>query len=137
MMKGSGGLLIVGSLIVSGCSYLESSKEERVCRAFIESVTLNPETLEFYDFRPFSGDELRKMTGVDTSFELAMDEEGHAAVSDAIDQTTESVDRMSEITGMQSYLFRVKSEGRLGNLVTIQYTCSVKDDFCYCAETAL
>ena len=134
MDKLRGSILGLAALAVSGCDYIGSSSQERVCRNFIENTSLNPETLEFYDFRPFSHDELRKISGIDNSLEMAMDEEAYQEASNAISETADSVARTAEIVGAEQYIFRVKSEDALGNLITTQYMCSVKEDICFCAD---
>lgn len=134
MTKLNGCIIAVAALAASGCNYIGATSEERACRSYLTNTSLNPETLEFYDFRPFTREELRKLSGIDNSLAMAMDEEAHKDASIAISQTAESIDRIAETVGAEQYIFRVKSENAVGDLITTQYMCSVKEDICFCGD---
>jgi hypothetical protein len=124
-------------LALSSCSKAQDillDKSESLCRAAIREKLINPETAEFYDFKP----------GVKTAYgnsvlRNSMDEfqrqypgmDGQAILLMALQRVMDYGNKR-DIT---FHSIRVKSAGRLGNKITSEMQCASSLSSCDCQKT--
>jgi hypothetical protein len=130
---------------------VQASAEETSCKADILGNLLNPETAQFFEFVPVGResyleayramldsevrDEVSKMNvgaGLEGVFAQGMAASAEAIISKNV---YEGVDKERARLGsedLQTYTFRVKAAGKLGNVITSNEYCSAKGSACTC-----
>ena len=122
--------VVLAALALSGCAVASA---DRQCKAAVKEGLLNPETLEWRDFRAVDREEFvarmfalsRQRTGYEGEIPQSMVEEHSARFGRVYDGIAE---------GGALYGVRVRAEGRLGNTVTQEQLCIVNDDGCVCED---
>lgn len=127
------------------------SPEERQCQSSISASLINPETAEFFEFLPagreiyLSQFEQRLRGEVEESVSASgagsglygVYAQGMAAategiiskhVREAVDQERDRLNKQS----LQTFTYRVKADGKLGNTITSTQYCTVNDTSCAC-----
>ena len=100
-----------------------------MCRAEIKSKLINPETVEFYEFRDLTSSEYLRLLS-------AGNEEGSGRLTTPENQKTaeEVMAKLQKTDPSAFHTVRVRAEGGLGNKVTSQMLCMSNKTECICSD---
>jgi hypothetical protein len=127
------------------------SPEERQCQASIKASLVNPETAEFFEFQTTSRERYLSKFEENLRAELTesvsvsgagsglsgMYAQGMAAATEGIiskhvrEAVSSERSRLSG-TGLAVFSYRIKANGKLGNVITSTQLCVVGDNRCDC-----
>lgn len=116
-MRGAAACLLV-MVIVGGCS--KADELRATCEANVRQTLINPETAEFYDFRPLTDSDFQR--SVASSFGSEYEKAGDMA-EDITGSTLANIRKTAELVGADLHIVRTRAEGRLGNRITNDFIC--------------
>ena len=125
------GLALIASL--SACT--REARMASTCQAHIRHNLINPETAQFFDYKPMSTDKYRvallnsywREHDVLPADRAQYNQEG-------AQQASEMADRLAKLK-TSFYSYRVKASSRVGNTVTDNYACAILPDDCICIQS--
>lgn len=128
-----------------------SSSDEVVCQSAIKSSLINPETVEFFEFKPVSKESyLSKIeqdarevaqkellssnfgSGLSGNYALAAEMMANRIISEHVSEAVSHEKVRINRDGLRTFTYRVKAEGQLGNKITSVQYCSLNDTACTC-----
>jgi hypothetical protein len=103
----------------------------------VKETLLNPETAEFFEFEQSveEGFKLGVLTSETKKWEeIAGDWYSGRDEFVATEAAKAAKERVNSLGSAKFYSLRVKAEGKLGNKITSELECAVKDGGCECLE---